>query len=133
MLYVKDVPGKGRGVYSDAPFKEGDIVEICPAIILSHEEVEHLKHTLLYEYLFDWGEHGTEECLPCGLGMIYNHSGDANLEWDTNEQDTTVIFSAVRDIPAGEELCHDYWFGDEVIFDGPKWRDLLEKKEAENS
>ncbi|MDD5751891.1 MAG: SET domain-containing protein-lysine N-methyltransferase [Candidatus Peribacteraceae bacterium] len=115
-------------MFSDKPIRKGEIVEVCPAIIISHEEAERCRETLLYEYLFDWGEHGGPECLPCGFGLLYNHSSDPNIEWDTRSGDETIIFTALKDIPADEELCHDYWPGQTIPFDSNGcWRARMEK------
>jgi len=126
MLIIKHFTGKGRGVYSDLPIREGDIVEVCPIILLEKQEVESVKKTLVYDYTFDWDEKTGTECLPLGYGMIYNHSADPNIEWDTDPENETVVFTALRDIPAGEELCHNYWPGQTVVFTDGKWREELE-------
>lgn len=117
-------------MFSDKPICKGEIIEVCPAIVISHEEVERCKETLLYEYLFDWGEHGGPECIPCGFGLLYNHSSDPNIEWDTCPEDGTIEFTALKDIPADEELCHDYWPEQTVPFDGNgRWRARMEHME----
>lgn len=118
MLYCAQTTDKGRGVFTDAFIKKDDIVEVCPVTVLSREEVEAVRETIVYEYLFDWSDvRGNEECLPSGFGLIYNHSSEPNIEWDTDFATQSVIFTALRDIEPGEELCHNYWPGQVVVFD----------------
>jgi len=128
MLSIQDIPGKGRGVCTDAPIAKDAIVEVCPAIILSHEDVLAVRDTVIYEYTFDYDDHGGRECLPCGFGMLYNHSATPNIEWDTDLERQAIVFTALRDIKVGEELCHNYWPEAEVLFDDRgRWRERLEK------
>jgi SET domain-containing protein len=46
-----------------------------------------------------------------GYGSYYNHSEIPSVEWDTNEDDRTFIFFALRDIDEGEELFINYGNG----------------------
>ena len=61
-------------------------------------------------YLFGIGD-GTQVIDGHGTAMFINHSCDANCE--TEETDGHVWIMAIRDIPAGEELCYDY-----CLYDG---------------
>src|SRR3989338_2032434 len=130
MLIIKHFTGKGRGVYSDTLIREGDTVEVCPVIPLTKEEVERCKQMLIYDYTFDWNEETCAECLPLGFGTLYNHSPNPNIEWDTDHEHETVVFTALRDIPAGEELCHYYLPGQDIVFENGKWRLKLEERLA---
>ena len=55
LITVKDSPGKGRGVFAQRNFKEGEVIETCPVIVLPAEEIDALELTQLYSYYFAWG------------------------------------------------------------------------------
>ena len=40
-----------------------------------------------------------------GLGSMFNHSRDPNIGWIRDLERFVVIYKALRDITAGEELC----------------------------
>jgi uncharacterized protein len=95
----------GRGVFATRRFVEGDTVEVCPTLEIADSE----SVGKLGDYVF-----GTEDekvvLLILGFGMLYNHSGDANVEYVQDAPDT-ITYVALRDIEAGEELTISY--GDE--------------------
>jgi SET domain-containing protein len=45
-----------------------------------------------------------------GLGMLFNHSAEPNLEY-VQDDPTTIVFRTVRKVKSGDELTIDY--GDE--------------------
>jgi SET domain-containing protein len=111
------IEGKGRGVIARQACAAGTEVERSPVIIVpaSHllEKDEGL--TVLEEYLLYWSEEeGRELAMGEGLLMIYNHSSDPNVEFETGPEPDTMSVIALRDISAGEELTYDYgvalWF-----------------------
>lgn len=58
------------------------------------------------------------QALALGLGSMFNHSTRAqNVGWKRNTDIDVIIYTALRDIKAGEELCISYgsarlWFKD---------------------
>ena len=48
-----------------------------------------------------------------GYGMMYNHSDEANSEWEIDDDNRFVRFTALRDISKGDEIFQnygtDYW------------------------
>ena len=106
-VYVKRSQLHGWGVFTNKEIKKGDTVEECvvPYDILS------LHSNALKNYRFIWPsrERYTGACLPLGFGSIYNHSkDDPNIDWDIDEKERVVTFTALRDIAASEELLFDY-------------------------
>jgi SET domain-containing protein len=64
---------------------------------------------------------------------MFNHSSQAqNVAWTRNLDHQTVVYTAIRDIEVGEELCISYgsnlWFEDTDISNTPpeKESDILE-------
>lgn len=105
---VKNIRGKGRGVFTTKPIKKGAIVEICPVIPFSIKESKVLMKTILGHYIFEWGKSAKMGALPMGYGSLYNHSATPNIDFDTKESRNQIVFTALRDIKAGEELCSNY-------------------------
>lgn len=58
------------------------------------------------------------QALALGLGSMFNHSTLAqNVGWKRNTETDVIVYTALRDIKAGEELCISYgsarlWFDD---------------------
>ncbi|KIW96885.1 uncharacterized protein Z519_02276 [Cladophialophora bantiana CBS 173.52] len=58
------------------------------------------------------------QALALGLGSMFNHSTrDQNVGWKRNTETDVIVYTALRDIKAGEELCISYgsvrlWFED---------------------
>ena len=51
-----------------------------------------------------------------GIGSLFNHSSrDQNVAWSRDVENQCVVYTALRDIKAREELCISYgrlWFKD---------------------
>lgn len=110
------------GAFATEDIKQGEIVEQCPVLMFNPDAVEKIEDTdcRLKDYWFDAGysRKGAdipERELPLGLGAIYNHSDDPNIEHDYDGP--FLIFEATRDIKKGEQLCHDY--GDDYNYTFP--------------
>ncbi|KIW26935.1 uncharacterized protein PV07_06723 [Cladophialophora immunda] len=113
---------KGRGVFATQDIPRGTVVEVSPVLIFTEEEVEkHTQHTCLQHYTYYWpSESGRTmtQALALGLGSMFNHSTrDQNVGWKRNTETEVIVYIALRDIKAGEELCISYgsvrlWFED---------------------
>jgi hypothetical protein len=93
---------RGRGVVALRRFREGEVVETCPTVVLPEEDVDGV----LRDYVYGTRRPG-KLLLVLGYGMLYNHSATPNLFHRTAGR-LTIEFVALRDISAGEELTHDY-------------------------
>lgn len=130
-MKVVNIRGKGRGVIAEFDYEVNQIVEVCPVIPLTNKEYEEVSKTCLGDYVFSWpgAKQSTHvpmskwlgACVCLGLGSIYNHSSDANLSWRIRRASKQLIFYAVKNIRAGEELTHDYsWPEDKYSMLGVK-------------
>lgn len=105
-IEVKRISRKGRGVFARRFIPAGTVFEQVPVIVLPDEEVlESTENSVLASYVFDWGE-GTV-ALALGFGSMYNHSYSPNARYDDRGRQTK-IFTALRDIEAGEEVTINY-------------------------
>ncbi len=107
-LYVAPSKLSGRGVFSTEPIPAGSIIEICPAIVLTPDQVKPLQKTDLYDYYFQWG-HDEKSCaIVLGYGSLYNHSFTPNARYYTEFDSETLEVIALKDIEAGEEITFNY-------------------------
>jgi SET domain-containing protein len=58
------------------------------------------------------------QALALGLGSMFNHSTKAqNVRWSRDTDQDNIVYTSIREIQAGEELCISYgsrilWFDD---------------------
>jgi SET domain-containing protein len=105
-IKIKQIKGKGRGVFARRAIRKGEVIESVPVLIMTSEEYEEgLSKTLLKNYCFGWGT--DQVALALGYGSLYNHSYRPNARYeDIGTQ--TKDFVAVRDIAEGEEITVNY-------------------------
>jgi uncharacterized protein len=114
-IKIVDIKGKGRGVVATEDIKKDEIIEYCPVIFLSDEEVNFLKNdSKVLKFYYLWQYAIDKHCLMLGYGSLYNHSKNPNadVDYDTKEPKNYLIFEAIKDIKAGEEISMDYEFDD---------------------
>jgi uncharacterized protein len=106
-IEVKTTRKKGRGVFALRNFKAGEIIESCPALVLTPTERKHCEKTILNYYIYPW-KSTRSACVLFGYGEIYNHSFSPNADWKQNFRDTTMVYRALRPIKKGEEITVNY-------------------------
>src|SRR4051794_25229675 len=103
---IRNAKGKGRGVFARRVIKKGEEIERVPVLVMPVKEVQNgLDWTTLGTYCFLW-EKG-KVAVALGYGSLYNHSYRPNARYDDLGRQTKV-FSALRDIGAGEEITVNY-------------------------
>ncbi|KAH6858318.1 hypothetical protein B0T12DRAFT_156523 [Alternaria alternata] len=92
----------------------------CPDIAIKvdtpkEENKKHIENTSLYHYTYNWpivdnnGNSKVAQAVIFGLGSMFNHSTqEQNVGWMRDTQRQIITYRALRDIPAGEELCISY-------------------------
>lgn len=106
LIEVKQVKGKGRGVFARRPIPEGAVIERVPVLVLPFDDIKNRTDwTDLAGYCFLWGE-GTV-ALALGYGSLYNHSFRPNARYD-DVPPRSKVFRALRAIEAGEEITVNY-------------------------
>jgi uncharacterized protein len=104
-------PQKGWGVVAGDIIQAGETVEVAPIIRLFRSITD--QHLNLKHRVFDWAALGGrvgETALALGYGSMYNHGNPANLSYRAlhNGSASALVFTAARDIAAGEELTINY-------------------------
>lgn len=96
----------GWGVYATKKFLPGEIIETCPAKPLTKAEINHIDHTCLDYWFFEWKKN--REALLFGYGMLYNHSSRPNAAYFYNYPKNTVTFIASQTISVGRQILINY-------------------------
>ncbi len=105
-IEVRDDTLAGRGVVARALIAKDEIVAIKAGHVVTRDEIERVTATagdyaLQIEDDFYIAPRAPNEVLD--MSVMINHSCDPNVGFRGN-----VIYVALRDIAAGEELFHDY-------------------------
>lgn len=107
-LYIAPSDLGGRGVFAGSPIKNGDLIEICPVIVLKEGEMEILDKTTLYDYYFLWGDDQKQCAMALGFGSLYNHFCPSNGDYFMDFEEQIIEVYATRNIEAGEEITINY-------------------------
>lgn len=113
---IVKLKGKGRGVIATKKIKSGEIIEICPLLILPDLDAEHI--TTKSDYLKFYALELVrikKQVLHLGYGMIYNHSSNPNSEIEYQSGEDFILVRALVSIEPGEEITYDYDFDDNKV------------------
>lgn len=103
-IVVKQVPGKGLGVFASRDIAADEVIERCPVLVMSKSDVWQVD-AVLSRYVFSWGD--GKVALALGYGSLYNHSFQPNARCEDRGR-RCKQFLAIRDIAAGEEITFNY-------------------------
>ena len=111
----------GRGVFTTIDLPADIVIHVAPLILLSDDDHEHLTHTALDGYVYDWDDGGV--ALALGLGSVFNHAHDPNVGYELAPEDHPVfpafVYRTERPVRAGEELTIDYSGGEVELWFEP--------------
>lgn len=107
-LYIAESPGKGRGVFTAEPLGPGDVIEICPVIVLGPEDLPAIHRTGLHDYYFLWGPDRDRCAIALGYGSLYNHHPEPNAEIEMDEEAGQILVVCIQPIAPGEEITIHY-------------------------
>jgi SET domain-containing protein len=107
-LTIASSPKRGRGVFTTKNLKKGAVIEISPVIVLTEKERKTIEKTLLFHYVFEWGDDKKKAALALGYISLYNHSYDANCEYEMEFGKKLMTIRTVKNIKKGEELFINY-------------------------
>lgn len=108
-LQIERVRGMGRGVFTGRSILVGQIIEVCPVVVLSEGTVEAALGNLQM-FVFKWGKAQDRLAIALGYGSLYNHSADPNAEFVPRYAKGEIEFRALRPIEAGEQIFIDYYW-----------------------
>ena len=104
---------KGRGVRAREAIAAGQLIESCPVLILSADDLARLQQTRLADYTFAWPD-SDGDAVAFGYLSFVNHAEDPNSRVDRDPAAQVIRWYALRAIEAGEEITFRYrdtsWF-----------------------
>ncbi|WP_437204367.1 SET domain-containing protein [Planctomicrobium sp. SH664] len=102
LVEIRYTKHKGRGVFARRDIRKGTIIERVPVIVVTWEQIEDSE---LASYAYSWTD--TKAAIALGYGSLYNHSFKPNAYYQ-DEGRQTKVYTAVRNITAGEEITINY-------------------------
>ena len=96
-LYVAESESKGRGVFTSQSIYTGDLIEICPVIVMPRKELKIIDNTVLFNYYFLWGKKQKKCAICLGYGSLYNHDYHPNARYELDLLNKTIDFLVVFD------------------------------------
>lgn len=108
ILAIAPSKQRGRGVFATEAIEAQTILEVSPVLVFSMEDRKKAEETLLYNYIFEWGEGHELGALGLGYISIYNHSYQPNCSYQMDFDNELMTITAIHDIAAGEELFINY-------------------------
>ncbi|MER9217003.1 SET domain-containing protein-lysine N-methyltransferase [Mesorhizobium sp. M0663] len=114
-IYIKNVPHKGRGVFANIPFKNGDLIDRSPTWGFGTVEATQIDNTGLFEYYFvrpgrQLAKYPIIGYVVFGFISVVNHSSrpNARIAWADEDTGTWASIIALKDIEVGDEITHQY-------------------------
>jgi hypothetical protein len=107
-LYIKNVSGKGRGVFCKQGIAKDEVFETAPLIVLPAADYNTATASALTDYFFNFNKEEKMLALVLGFGSLYNHALHSNAAYTLNYENKTMEYYALKDINAGTEICINY-------------------------
>lgn len=118
-LYVKEVRGKGRGVFCKDIIAAGETIEICPVIVIPALYKEVIENTKLADYCFYFNKEENTLSLVMGFGSMYNYARYPNAIYMLDREDKIMKYTALEVITPHTEITINY--SGEQGYDYSKW------------
>lgn len=105
--FVKDTRLKGRGVFAATDIKKNELIETCHLILMDLNDVQGALESYVYEYT------PKTAAIALGHGSLYNHSDEANSEFDFDYKKKLLKVRAKKLIIKGSEITVDYGYSED--------------------
>jgi SET domain-containing protein len=105
LIRVRNVKGKGRGVFASETIAKGNLIERVPIVLVPIEHlIGGLYSPVLARFFYMWNKKNV--AISLGYGSLYNHSYRPNAHYQHGKM--TISYTALRDIAKGEEITINY-------------------------
>jgi hypothetical protein len=133
-MYIKNVPGKGRGVYAGEDIPSRTLINISPLLLFPENSSSsesstmadekdggpHLgcpgcpERDILAHYTYSFGSN--TQALALGMGSMFNHSKRNNVGFIVDRVNLLIRYTTVSNVAKDTELLINYgnrlWFVD---------------------
>ena len=69
-LYIQEIQGKGKAVFTAESLETESLIETCPVIIIDESDKKLIHVTKLHDYYFLWGEDLKSAAIALGYGSL---------------------------------------------------------------
>ncbi len=107
-VYIAQSPLQGLGVFASDFIEKNSIIELCPLILLTTDDVVLVKQSSLNNYYFDWDAQKKNGVIALGYGSIYNHAYKPNAYYEFDKVHRQIAIYAYQDILVGSEITINY-------------------------
>jgi uncharacterized protein len=107
-LYIKNVKGKGRGVFCKQLIAKDAVFETAPLIVLPAADYNTATASSLCDYFFNFNREEGTLALVLGFGSLYNHAVHCNAAYCVDRENKIMEYYALEDILPGTEICINY-------------------------
>jgi uncharacterized protein len=107
-LYIKNVTGKGRGVFCKKCIAKDEVFETAQVIVLPDADYNTATASALCDYFFNFNKEEGTLALVLGFGSLYNHAVHSNAAYSLDRASKTMQYYALEDIKPGTEICINY-------------------------
>lgn len=94
----------GNGVFARRRFRPGDIVEVCPVLVIPETAIEIDGELDGLTYAWDEGHCA----IALGYGSFYNHAKWPKAEAVLDEDARAITIMAITEINTGDEITISY-------------------------
>jgi hypothetical protein len=101
----------GRGVFAGKNFKRGELLEVCPLLVLDKyaAELAWIAHGNIFErYYFDYNDQYS--AIALGYGSLYNHSKNPNATYSINTDSNELVIYALKNIKKDSQVFINYGY-----------------------
>ena len=123
-LYISNSDERGRGVFTAQDLEAGDLIEICPILVIPAKDVATIHQTIIHDYYFLLENPKGAAFIALGYGSIYNHHSQPNAIVTIDEEKQELEIHSCKKIAAGDEIFIDYTDGGKE--DAPLWFESVE-------
>ena len=106
LIEVRDSKLLGFGVFARVDLPKGSVIVRCFYLVIDDDDLQEINR--LNDYLFTSPDVKSDYLCVLGCGMIYNHGALPNAEWQIDDDNRFICFTAKSVIRSGEEILHDY-------------------------
>eukprot|EP00941_MAST-03F_sp_MAST-3F-sp1_P003673 g3673.t1 len=96
---IRETKGRGRGLFALCDIPAGTLLERSPCVRIPENEYKFISQTILEHYVFTLRGGGGDVLLALGMGSMFNHDKNPNVDYRIIPEKNIIEFYAIRKIP----------------------------------